>query len=153
LTQHSPLSRIHAKTGEKTCMPQRHDSFEAISEEDSNCVCFWPIDRKDSKQSSLARLFFHTFVIMFHTVASEKDGFMSETMIEHRNLPNPHLFEPLSIPAHDTTHPPYQHIAVAYFEAIYSLYFFLLQLAPWHRGGELKHLRILQRILLKRLKK
>jgi hypothetical protein len=29
------------------------------------------------------------------TVASEKDGFMSETMIYHRNLPNPHLFEPL----------------------------------------------------------
>ena len=30
-----------------------------------------------------------------HTVASEKDGFMSETMIYHRNLPNPHPFEPL----------------------------------------------------------
>ena len=30
-----------------------------------------------------------------HTVASEKDGKMSETMIDHRNLPNPHLFEPL----------------------------------------------------------
>jgi len=29
------------------------------------------------------------------TVASEKDGFMSETMIKYRNLPNPHLFEPL----------------------------------------------------------
>ena len=67
MTQHSPLSRIHAKTGEETCMPQRHDSFEAISKEDSHCVCFWPIDRKNSKQSSLARLFFHTFVIMSHT--------------------------------------------------------------------------------------
>ena len=29
------------------------------------------------------------------TVASEKDGFMSETMINYRNLPNPHLCEPL----------------------------------------------------------
>ena len=29
------------------------------------------------------------------TVALEKDGFMSETIIYHRNLPNPHLFEPL----------------------------------------------------------
>jgi len=28
------------------------------------------------------------------TVASEKDDQMSETMINHRNLPNPHLFEP-----------------------------------------------------------
>ena len=29
------------------------------------------------------------------TVASEKDGFMSETIIYHRNLPNPYLCEPL----------------------------------------------------------
>ena len=29
------------------------------------------------------------------TVASEKDDKMSETMINDKNLPNPHLFEPL----------------------------------------------------------
>ena len=26
------------------------------------------------------------------TVASEKDGFVSETISDYRNLPNPHLF-------------------------------------------------------------
>jgi hypothetical protein len=30
-----------------------------------------------------------------YTVASEKDGHMSETMISYRYLPNPHLFNRL----------------------------------------------------------
>jgi len=34
-------------------------------------------------------------VLKSDTVASEKDGKMSETMIGDRNLPNPHLFKPL----------------------------------------------------------
>ena len=31
-----------------------------------------------------------------HTIASEKDNQMPETMIKNRNLPNTHLFEPFS---------------------------------------------------------
>ena len=43
----------------------------------------WGCQRKDSIRTGRA------------TVASEKDDKMSETMINDKNLPNPHLFEPL----------------------------------------------------------